>query len=127
MYTVVWFVIAVLFCFSYILEYIETCKVQRELEYERKQNAELYAKCEQLADENASLAHDVAELRKRTVAYAFSDWEHCEGVTGARYYLEKDGIRLLIEDGKATSGFYSKDGPGEYIKPVAEVIDSDIV
>ena len=100
MYTVVWFVIAVLFCFSYILEYIETCKVQRELEYERKQNAELYAKCEQLADENASLAHDVAELRKRTVAYAFSDWE-CVFLNARDYYLEKGGVRVIIEDGKA--------------------------
>ena len=89
---------------------------------------EALAKCEQLADENASLVSDVAKLRKCTVAYVFSDWERIEDVTDVRdYYLEKEGVRIIIDDGKATSGFYSKDGPGEYIKPVAEVIDSDIV
>lgn len=63
-------------------------------------------RCEELADENASLAHEAANLRKRTVEYAFSDWKRIEDVTGVRdYYLEKDGIRIIIEDGK-TVGWY---------------------
>lgn len=61
MHTVVWFVIAVMFCFSYILEYIETCKVERKLEDERAQNAKLYAKCEKLADENLRLEQAMRE------------------------------------------------------------------
>lgn len=121
---------------NHLQDSIKNCEdLIRQLNNERtysdtiaNERNEALAKCEQLADENASLASDVAKLHKCTVAYVFSDWERIEDVTDVRdYYLEKEGVRIIIEDGKATSGFYSKDGPGEYIKPVAEVIDSDIV
>ena len=67
MYTVIWFVIAVLGVFAYVCEYIETCKVERELDEEREQNAKLYAKCEKLADENLRLEQAMREQSTKAV------------------------------------------------------------
>lgn len=49
------------------------------------------------------------ELEKKTVEYVFSGWEFIKPAEGCRdYYIEKDGIRIIVEDGKATSGWYAK-------------------
>ena len=95
-------------------------RYQSELEEERRWS-------DTVVRERDDAVKRCIELEKKSVAYVFSDWECIKDVESIRdYYLEKEGMRIIVEDGKSTSGFYSKEGPGEYIKPVAKVVD-DIV
>ncbi|MBQ4556529.1 MAG: hypothetical protein IJA60_02650 [Clostridia bacterium] len=126
-YGVLGLIIALLLI-GYIYEKRESIAVMRAAKRYREERDDERKWGDKMLFERNDAIKRCIELEKKSVAYVFSDWECIKDVTGVRdYYLEKEGMRIIVEDGKATSGFYSKEGPGEYIKPVAKVVEGSKV
>lgn len=68
-----------------------------------EENSALYKKCEDLADENATLHSENIKLQARSFGVMMCDWKRIED--DGRVYYEKDKIRLIVEDGKVV-GWY---------------------
>lgn len=73
---------------------------------------------DKMASERNEAIHKCIELEKLSVDKVFADWERIEDVSGVYYdyCLEKDSMRIIIEDGKAVGWL-------KYEKPVAEVLE----
>ena len=63
----------------------------------------LQDKCEEFANENATLHSENINLQARSFDAMMRDWKRIED--GERVYYEKDNIRLIVEDGKVV-GWY---------------------
>lgn len=67
------------------------------------ENAALNERCEQFANENATLASENARLQECSFGVMMREWKRIED--GECIYYEKDHIRLIVEDGKVV-GWY---------------------
>ena len=63
----------------------------------------LQDKCEEFANENATLHSENINLQARSFGVMMSGWRRIED--DGRVYYEKDQIRLIVEDGKVV-GWY---------------------
>ena len=95
--------------------------VIKQLFDERKHSDMLQSELEvteKAKDNYAAIAEDsrrkLNELREKckVVGTAFEDWQRVEDIDGTRdYYLEKDGIRLIIDDGVCVGWYKPSDAP----------------